>query len=80
MCLAIPGKIISIDSAEDIMRCGKVDFGGVTKTINLAFVPEAGIDDYILVHAGFAIGRINEEEAMQTLTDFNQYFRENNKL
>lgn len=73
MCLAVPGKIISIDNEEDIMRDGKVDFGGVTKVINLAFVPDAGINDYILVHAGFAIGKVDEEKALQTLSEFSLF-------
>jgi len=80
MCLAIPGKIISIDNEEDIMRNGKVDFGGVTKIINLAFVPDAGINDYILVHAGFAIGRVDEEKALQTLSEFNLFYNSKNDL
>ncbi len=80
MCLAVPGKIISIDNEEDIMRNGKVDFGGVTRIINLAFVPDAGIDDYILVHAGFAIGKVNEEKALQTLSDYNLFTNSKNNL
>ena len=65
MCLAVPGKIISIDGDDPIFRSGKVTFGGITKTINLAYVPEAKIDDYVLVHVGFAISIVDEEEAMQ---------------
>ena len=80
MCLAVPGKIISIDNEEDIMRNGKVDFGGVTKIINLAFVPGAGINDFILVHAGFAIGKVDEEKALQTLSEFNLLYNDKNDL
>jgi len=64
MCLAIPGKIISIEG-EELERAGKVDFGGVIKDINLAFVPEAQVGDYAIVHVGFAISIIDEKEAMQ---------------
>jgi len=63
MCLAVPGKIISITGDEPLMRSGKVDFGGIVKEINLAFVPEAGIGDYVLAHAGVAINTIDEQEA-----------------
>ena len=63
MCLAVPGKIIAITGDEPLMRSGKVDFGGIVKEINLAFVPEAVIGDYVLAHAGFAINTIDEQEA-----------------
>jgi len=63
MCLAVPGKIISITGDEPLLRSGKVDFGGIVKEINLAFVPEAGIGDYVLAHAGVAINTIDEQEA-----------------
>ena len=79
MCLAVPGKIISIENETDIMRSGKVDFGGIVKSINLAFVPEAGINDYILVHAGYAIGKVDESEARQTLSDLNTIMSESDK-
>jgi len=63
MCLAIPGKIISIEDEKSILRMGKVSFSGIIKEISLAYVPEAAIDDYVLVHAGFAINKIDEAEA-----------------
>jgi hydrogenase expression/formation protein HypC len=63
MCLAIPGKIIEITDNDQITRTGKVSFGGIIKDINLAYVPEAGIDDYVIVHAGFAISQLDEKEA-----------------
>ena len=67
MCLAIPGKIISIDpGADDILRNGKVSFGGIVKTVNLCMVPEAAVGEYVLVHVGVAIGTIDEEEARIT--------------
>ena len=62
MCLAVPGKIISI-SGIDLERQARVDFGGVLKEVNLAYVPEAKIDDYVLVHVGLAISVVDEEEA-----------------
>ena len=65
MCLAVPGKILSIEGEDPILRSARVDFGGIVKQINLAYVPEAKIDDYVLVHVGFAISTIDEEEARQ---------------
>ena len=65
MCLAIPGKIIEITVEDPIMRAGRVSFGGIIKEVNLFCVPEAGIGDYVIVHAGLAISVIDEEEAEQ---------------
>lgn len=65
MCLAVPGKIVSIEGDDPLLRSGKVDFAGVTKQVNLAYVPEARIGDYVLVHVGFAISTVDEEEARQ---------------
>ena len=72
MCLAIPGKIIGVEGDGPITRTGTVDFGGVRKTVNLSFVPEAGVGDYVLVHVGFALSIIDQEEAERTL----EYFEE----
>jgi len=69
MCLAVPGKIESIGGDDPNMRIARVDFGGVVKEINLAFVPEAVVGDYVLAHVGFAIARVTEEEAQRTLDD-----------
>ena len=64
MCLAIPGKILSItNQLDETFRFGKVSFGGITKEVNLCMVPEAKIDDYVLVHVGVAISIVDEEEA-----------------
>ncbi|SIS68651.1 HypC/HybG/HupF family hydrogenase formation chaperone [Neptunomonas antarctica] len=63
MCLAIPGKIEDILNALPMERTGTVSFGGIRKEINLAFVPEADPGDYVIVHAGFAISKINATEA-----------------
>ncbi len=77
MCLAIPGKIISISNADDpLMRAGKVDFGGVIKDINLAYTPEAEVEDYVLVHVGFAINTIDEAEAQEVF----EYLRQIGEL
>jgi hydrogenase expression/formation protein HypC len=66
MCLAVPGKIVSVVDDEPLMRRGRVDFGGVVREANLAFVPEAGIGDYVLVHVGVALTRVDEAEAERT--------------
>jgi hydrogenase expression/formation protein HypC len=65
MCLAIPGKVLSIEGDDPILRSGRVDFGGVVKQVNLAYVPEARVGDYVLVHVGFAISVVDEAEAVQ---------------
>ena len=62
MCLAVPGRIESI-SGIDLARMGRVNFSGVVREISLAYVPEAEVGDYVLVHVGFAISKIDEEEA-----------------
>jgi hydrogenase expression/formation protein HypC len=66
MCLGIPGKVLEIVERE--LRMGRVAFGGVVKEICLAYVPEAAIGDYVIVHAGFAISRVDEGEAARTLS------------
>ncbi|MFE4107583.1 HypC/HybG/HupF family hydrogenase formation chaperone [Almyronema epifaneia] len=66
MCLAVPGKILSI-SGHDLMRSGKVSFGGVVKEVSLAYVPEAEVGNYVIVHVGFAISLLDEAEAEETL-------------
>lgn len=65
MCLAVPGKIISIEGSDPLLRSGKVDFAGIVKQINLAYVPDVRVGDYVLVHVGFAINTIDESEARQ---------------
>lgn len=70
MCLALPGKIERIEGEDPLERTAKVSFGGVKKEVYLAYVPEAQVGDYVIVHAGFAISRLDEEEARQTLEDF----------
>ncbi len=63
MCLAVPGKIESITADDPLMRTGQVRFGGIVKEVNLAFVPEARVGDYVVVHVGFAISKLDEAEA-----------------
>ncbi|MFN3231338.1 MAG: HypC/HybG/HupF family hydrogenase formation chaperone [Alphaproteobacteria bacterium] len=63
MCLAVPGKVLSISGHDELTRTGRVDFGGIVKQIHLAYAPEARVGDYVLVHVGFAIGVIDEAEA-----------------
>ena len=65
MCLAIPGKIESISGDDPLSRMGKVNFGGVLKEACLAYVPEANVGDYVIVHVGFALSRVDEAEAQQ---------------
>ena len=65
MCLAIPGKVVSI-STENALRIGRVQFGGVTQPVSLDFVPDVALGDYVLVHVGFAIAKVNEQEAEET--------------
>jgi hydrogenase expression/formation protein HypC len=67
MCLGIPGKIISIQDNPLGISMGKVSFGGIIKEVCLAYTPEAQVGDYVVVHVGFAISRLDEEEAQQTL-------------
>jgi hydrogenase expression/formation protein HypC len=65
MCLAVPGEIKEIFEGEEdeLARTGTIDFGGTRKEVNLAYVPEAEVGDYVLVHVGFAIQTIDEDEA-----------------
>ena len=63
MCLAIPGKIESIRGDDPMSRMGKINFGGILKEACLACVPEAEVGDYVIVHVGFALSRLDEDEA-----------------
>jgi hydrogenase expression/formation protein HypC len=69
MCLAIPGKVEEITS-DGMIRVGRVNFGGVVKNVCLDYVPEVVVGDYTIVHVGFAISKIDEATAEQTLADF----------
>jgi hydrogenase expression/formation protein HypC len=66
MCLAVPGKIVSVsENADPTLRHAKVDFSGIRKEISLAFTPEAKTGDYVLVHVGFALNVVDESEAQR---------------
>jgi hydrogenase expression/formation protein HypC len=65
MCLAIPGKIVSVSGEDPLERMGKIDFGGILKEASLAFVPETKVGDYVIVHVGFALSRVDEDEAQK---------------
>jgi hydrogenase expression/formation protein HypC len=65
MCLAIPGKVVSISGDDPLTRMGKVDFSGIIKQASLAYVPEVQIGDYVIVHVGFALGKVDEAEAQK---------------
>ncbi|WAC53718.1 HypC/HybG/HupF family hydrogenase formation chaperone [Gordonia sp. SL306] len=69
MCLAVPGKVVSIDDDADTLM-SIVDFGGLHKEVCLQYIPDAAIGDYVLVHVGFAIQRLDEESALATLAEF----------
>jgi hydrogenase expression/formation protein HypC len=68
MCLAIPGRVLNIE--DDTLRMATVSFGGITKSVSLALVPEAEVGDYVIVHVGFAISKLDEEAARRTLETY----------
>ncbi len=72
MCLAIPGRVISISGDDPIMRTGRIDFGGVIREVNLCYVPEVKLGDYVVVHVGFALSIVDEDEANKVF----EYLRE----
>ena len=76
MCLAVPGKLISVDDSPSLLRTGKVNFGGILKEASLAYVPEAKVGDYVLVHVGFALSIVDEDEANQVF----EYLRRMDEL
>jgi hydrogenase expression/formation protein HypC len=67
MCLAVPGKIISIDESNPEMKMAKVSFSGVTRVVCIQWLPDAAVGDYVLVHVGFALSKVDEKEAEETL-------------
>ena len=71
MCLAIPGKVEEI-STDGLIRMGRVNFGGVVKNVCLDYVPDVEVGDYTIFHVGFALSKIDEETAQQTLKDFRE--------
>ena len=66
MCLAIPGKLIEISQDAHGVRMGKANFGGIVKAVCLEYTPEVSVGDYVLVHVGFALSKVDEEEAART--------------
>jgi hydrogenase expression/formation protein HypC len=76
MCLAVPGKIMSIEGADAVFRRGRVNFGGIVKEVNLSYVPEASVGDYVVVHVGFALSIVDEAEAQKVF----EYLREMGEL
>ena len=76
MCLAVPGKLVGIDGFDPTFRTGRVNFGGIVKEVNLAYVPEAKVGNYVLVHVGFALTIVDEEEATKVFT----YLRDMDEL
>lgn len=76
MCLAVPGKIESITDTGELTRSGKVSFGGTLRDVSLALVPDAVAGDYVLVHVGLALSKVDESEAARTL----EYLRVMNEL
>ena len=76
MCLAIPGKVESISGNDSLSRTGKINFGGVLKEVSLAYVPEVKVGDYVIVHVGFALSRLDEDEAHKVF----EYLKEMEEL
>ncbi len=76
MCLAVPGKILSITGKDELSRIAKVSFGGVIRETSLAFVPAASVGDFVLIHVGVAISVVDPKEAERTLA----YLREIDEL
>jgi hydrogenase expression/formation protein HypC len=85
MCLSIPGKITKI-TQEGTLRMGRVDFGGIAREVCLDYVPEARVGQYVLIHVGFAISVLDEEEAMERINtireiaDFEEELRSDGSL
>ncbi len=67
MCLAVPGKVVSIDESNPELKMAKVNFSGVSKEVCVQWLPDVKIGDYVLVHVGFALNKIDEQDAEETL-------------
>ncbi len=72
MCLAVPGQVISVTEDDELLRQGRIDFGGIVKIVSLACVPDARVGQYVLVHAGMAISIVNEKEAQRVFEYLDQ--------
>ena len=71
MCLAVPGRVVST-TEQDGTLMAEVDFGGLRKEVCLAYIPDVQVDDYVIVHVGFAIQRLDEKSAQETLANFDK--------
>ena len=71
MCLAVPGRVVST-TEQDGQLMAEVDFGGLRKEVCLAYIPDVQVDDYVIVHVGFAIQRLDEKSAQETLANFDR--------
>jgi hydrogenase expression/formation protein HypC len=80
MCLAVPGKIVSVGGDDRAFRCAEVDFSGVRRSVSVAFTPEAKPGDFILVHAGYALTILDEQEAEHTLDELRRLGESNAEL
>ena len=69
MCLAVPGRVLSVEERDDTLMA-EVDFGGVRKDVCLEYIPDVQVGEYVIVHVGFAIQRLDEQSAMETLATF----------
>ena len=76
MCLAIPGKVLEVEGDDPAFLSGKVDFGGIRKEVCFAYTPSVQPGNYVLVHVGFALEIIDEQEAQRTLTTFDEMLQE----
>lgn len=72
MCLAVPGRVLSVDGEDTAFRQGVVDFGGIRKTVNLAYTPEVRVGQYVIVHVGFALSVVDEAEAQRVLDTYRE--------
>ena len=76
MCLGVPGKVLSLETNEQGMLMGKVSFSGIAREVCMAYVPDVQVDEYVVVHVGFAISKVDEEEAAQVFA----YLKEMDEL
>lgn len=67
MCLAVPGKVLSIDESNAELKMAKVDFAGVVKEVSVQWLPEVEVGNYVLTHVGMALNILDEEDALETL-------------
>lgn len=79
MCLAVPGKILSVSGEDPLERLARIDYGGIVKNASLVCVPEAVVGDYVIVHAGLALSRLDENEARK-IFDYLKSMEELNNL